>query len=445
MSILHRLAPLAAATLLVSAIRAQPPAPPVRLEPVLDNITAPVDLAEAPDGSGRLFVVDQIGLIYILDRTGRRLPHPFLDLRDRMVRLSPVYDERGLLGLAFHPDFPHNHRFFVFYSAPPAPDTPPGYDSVVRISEFRTAPDNPDRADPASERILLSIDQPQANHNGGQLAFGPEGLLYISVGDGGAANDTGFGHTPRLGNAQDTTNLLGTILRIDVDRDTPYAIPHDNPFVGDPGARNEIYAFGLRNVWRFSFDFPTGRLIAGDVGQILYEEVDIITRGGNYGWNIREGFHCFSTTDPGTPPDDCPRTGTRGEPLIDPVLEYPHRAPPGRIAGTSVIGGFIYRGQHLPHLRGKYVFGDYSSAFTRPDGVLLVATPTEKPPWPVRQLPVAGTPDGRLGRYLLALARDNRGELYVLTSRSLGPQGKTGAVFRLAPATRTTTTRPADP
>ena len=402
----------------------------VGLELVAEGLAAPVQLVEPPDGSGRLFILDQAGLIWVVDADGTLLDEPFLDLRDRMVDVGPGYDERGALGLAFHPDYATNGRLFVYYSAPLRPEAPAGWNHTSHISEFAVSAD-PNRADAGSERILLQVDQPQGNHNAGTLAFGPaDGLLYISLGDGGGSNDVGPGHTPGIGNAQDVTNLLGSILRIDVDGAEPYAIPADNPFVGVEG-RDEIFAYGLRNPYRFSFDLRGDHaLLAGDAGQALWEEVSRITRGGNYGWNIKEGTHCFDPSSPGAPTGDCPDTGPRGEPLVDPVIEYPNSRQPGGI-GAVVVGGHVYRGSDLPQLRGRYVFGDWSSSFVEPDGTLLVAKPRKNRLWKIQELRIQGRPDGRLGHQILGFGQDAAGEVYVLTADRSGPSGDTGRVYRL--------------
>lgn len=222
-----------------------PVGPTVGLELVADGLSAPVQALSPPDGSGRLFVVDQVGRIRVVSADGVLLEEPFLDLRDRLVPLGPDLDERGALGLAFHPDYAANGRLFVYYSAPLRTEGPAGWDHTSHVSEFSVSND-PDIADGGSERVVLQVDQPQANHNGGQVMFGPtDGHLYISLGDGGGGNDVGTGHTPAIGNAQDTTNLLGAILRIDVDGAEPYAIPADNPFAGIEG-RDEVFAYGLR-------------------------------------------------------------------------------------------------------------------------------------------------------------------------------------------------------
>jgi glucose/arabinose dehydrogenase len=405
--------------------------PAIGLNPIADGLVSPLALREAPDGSGRLFVVDQIGTIRIIHADGSVQTEPFLDVRDRMVTLMPNFDERGLLGLAFHPDYAENGRFFVHYSAPLRPGAPADWNHTSHISAFQVSAD-PAVADAGSEEVVLQVDQPQFNHNAGGLAFGPDGMLYISLGDGGGANDTGVGHTPDLGNGQDITNLLGTILRIDVDGGSPYAVPADNPFVGTEG-RDEIWAYGLRNPYRFSFDSGGGRdLLAADVGQNLWEEVNRIERGGNYGWNRKEGTHCFDPEDPFESPADCPDVGPRGEPLLDPVIEYGNaRVLPDGL-GIAVIGGYVYRGRDLPQLAGRYVFGDWSTSFGAPDGRLFVAMPRPRGLWHIQELRVAGHPGGRLGHYLVGFGQDAAGEVYVLTTDNAGPSGETGRVYRLA-------------
>ncbi|SMO91166.1 Glucose/arabinose dehydrogenase, beta-propeller fold [Fodinibius sediminis] len=290
----------------------------------------PVDLQHPGDESNRLFVVEQRGIISVFpnDPTVQEAT-TFLDIEDQV---DDAGNEEGLLGLAFHPNYENNGYFYVNYTTP---------DSKTHISRFRVSGDNPEQVVKSSEEVLLTYEQPFDNHNGGQLSFGPDGYLYIAVGDGGSGGDP-------QGNGQNRETLLGTILRIDVDgqeEDKLYAIPDDNPFVdNEQGFREEIYAYGLRNVWRFSFDAENGRLWAGDVGQNSYEEVDVIENGGNYGWNIMEGNHCFS------PETNCDQTG-----LKLPIWEY------GRSEGVSITGGFVYRGPSLPGLEGQYIYADYAS------------------------------------------------------------------------------------
>ncbi|HOA73145.1 MAG TPA: PQQ-dependent sugar dehydrogenase [Phycisphaerae bacterium] len=416
-----------------------PPAPvpsgeTITLEPVAEGLTSPLTMAVPPDGTGWRFIVDQIGTVRILDASGALITTPFLDVRSRMVDLNPTYDERGLLGMAFHPQYAANGRFFVMYNAPPGPSAA-GSESVLHISEFQVSANNPNVADPGSERILLAIPKPQFNHNGGTVVFGPDGFLYISVGDGGGANDTSPGHTPGIGNGQDISKLLGKILRIDVDTGAPYAIPPDNPFVNTPGAAPEIWALGFRNPYRMSFDRGgTNRLFAGDAGQDLFEEVNIVTRGGNYGWFIREGESCFNPDNAGSPLPDCPDVGPSGVLLTDPIIVYPHGGPAGSLIGSVVVGGYVYRGSAIPALQGQYVFGDYSSTLFITDGVLFASRESADGQWDLRELPVAGFPNQRLGRFVLGLGEDAAGELYVMTTRNLGPVGNTGVVYRIGPA-----------
>ena len=437
---------LAATAVLVAAPGAgqaqEDDAPAVGLHLVAEGMTSPVTMADPGDGSSRLFLVDQIGLIRVLMPDGTLLPQPFLDLRSRMVALMPGFDERGLLGLAFHPNYETNGRFFVYYSAPLRAGGPAGFNHTSHISEFRVSAD-PNRADPASERILLQVDEPQFNHNGGTLHFGPsDGDLYISLGDGGGANDVGLGHVEDWyddnagGNGQDVEqNLLGNILRIDVDGGVPYGIPADNPFVGRPGL-DEIWAYGFRNPYRFSFDRGGSHdLIVADVGQLLWEEVSVAVKGGNFGWNVKEGTHCFSTATPNQSPAECPdvvESGVRaGDPLVDPVIEYANARQEGGL-GLAVVGGYIYRGSALPQFRGRYVFGDWSETFGGPpSGKLFVAKSRKRGLWQMEQLRIATSPTGELGHRVLGFGQDGAGELYVLTTDNVGPTGTTGKVFKL--------------
>lgn len=408
--------------------------PVIGLELVTEGFAAPLALMPSGDETGRLFILDQIGQIWILTPEGQLMDAPFLDIGDRMVRLSDGYDERGLLGLAFHPGFAENGRLYVYYSAPLRAEGPSGWNNTSHISEFVVSAENPDRADANSERILLQVDQPQANHAGGQIVFGPDGYLYIPLGDGGAANDVGTGHNPNIGNAQDTSELLGSILRIDIDSGDPYGIPPDNPFVGTD-SREEIYAYGFRNPYRVAFDAGgNGQLFAGDAGQNLWEEVNIVTLGGNYGWNIKEGTHCFDPKNPGTSPTTCPDTGPRGEALIDPIIEYPNAGHPSGGLGMAVVGGTVYRGNAMAAFQGRYIFADWSSG--GPNGTLLIATPPDEEGamWQFEELRVATEENGRPNRYLLSFGQDAALELYLLTSEMPGPYGNTGKVFKIVPS-----------
>lgn len=415
------------------------PALTVDVKLVADGLNSPIQIVSADDRTRRLFIIDQSGVIRILTRKGILLPTPFLDVTSRMVPLMPGFDERGLLGLAFHPDYRKNGRFFVYYTAPLRAGAPAGYNATARISEFRVSA-NPDLADPLSERVILEVDKPQFNHNGGTLAFGKDGFLYISLGDGGGANDVGLGHVEDWyadnggGNGQDKeANLLGNILRIDIDRGTPYGIPRNNPFVGRPGL-DEIWAYGFRNPYRMSFDTEDDRrLFVGDAGQGLWEEVSIAERGGNYGWNVKEGTHCFDAENNTVSPPTCPDREPDGTPLRDPIIEYANSAQAGGI-GVTVIGGNVYRGKRIKSLRGMYVFGDFSKGFFPPDGTLLAARPQRRGLWPIRELRIASSANGRLNDYILGFGIDDRGEVYVGGKDVLGPTGNTGKVYRLVPA-----------
>jgi len=412
--------------------------PQVKLEPFAEGMTAPLWMVSY-GSTDDFLVIDQVGIIHYLQAGGTVRDEPFLDLRERMVELRAGFDERGLLGLALHPEFDENGRLFVYYSAALREEADPEFNHTSRISEFTLGEGDEPQADLDSEKVRMEIDQPQFNHNGGTLLFGSDGYLYISVGDGGGANDTGTGHPPE-GNGQDITTPLGTILRIDIEVDEGFGVPDDNPFVGTDG-RDEIFAYGLRNVWGMSFDRAhPDRLFAADVGQDLYEEVNIITKGGNYGWNIREGFHCFDPENPRDSPEDCPEEGARGEPLLDPIFEYKNRKFFGDeedAYGVCIVGGFVYRGEAIPGLQGHYVFGDWTRAWGAADGTLLMATPPEgddiMKPWQVGVFASSDRSDGLLETYILGFGEDRHGELYVLTSQREQPTGETGRIYKLVP------------
>lgn len=366
----------------------------VKLQLVTDQLSHPTAFAVTRKMPDLIFVCEQEGKIRIIQK-GKLLPVPFLDITKEVLK-KEGYDERGLLGLAFHPDYASNGKFYVYMSVPALP-AEKGVDHRTEIREYTAAKNNPMLADQTAMKKVLVFDQPQSNHNGGDLKFGADGYLYISSGDGGGADDK----HGQYGNAQNLSNLLGKILRIDVNA-TPYTVPADNPFVKTPDTRGEIYAYGLRNPWRFSFDKQTNQLFAGDVGQNKYEEVDIITKGGNYGWRPMEGFHAFRADDP--------------KPIkpIAPIAEYPHPE------GLSITGGFVYRGKAIASLSGKYIFGDMM-------GPIWSLSPGSNNKWTREKLSI-GKDAGYWHVY--SFGEDLTGELYVLTV--LLEENK-GALYKLVP------------
>jgi glucose/arabinose dehydrogenase len=340
----------------------------ITLTPFVSGLSSPVDFQTPDDGSGRIFIVQQPGTIRIISG-GSLLTTPFLDITSKVN-----FDggEQGFLGLAFHPNYSQNKRFYLNY------DRLSGGQMQTVIAEYQLSVD-PNAADPASERILLTVNQPFPNHKGGQMAFGPDGFLYIAFGDGGGEGDP-------QGNGQNRQTLLGKILRIGVDppftSGLQYAIPADNPFVGTSD-RGEIWAYGFRNPWRFSFERGASRLFVADVGQDRFEEVDLVQKGLNYGWNTMEGAHCFN------PSSGCTMTG-----LTLPIAEYDHSE------GTTVIGGYLYHGIAISGLAGAYVFGDFGNG--------KVYQLTESSGTWTRTLLLSSGP------HMSAFGQDSTGELYVI-------------------------------
>jgi glucose/arabinose dehydrogenase len=353
-----------ATVLFVLALALATPGGAQRLEPTLTGLRQPV---AATALGGRLYVAEQAGVIRVVEG-GALAPDPFLDIRD-LVRSG---GERGLLGLAFPPDYAASGRFYVYFT-----DT----NGTGTLARYRRSAD-PVRADPGSARVLMTVRQPYANHNGGQLAFGPDGLLYWGLGDGGSGGDP-------QGNGQSPATLLGSILRLDVSGDGAEPAP-GNPFLNNPAGRPEVWAFGLRNPWRFSFDRATGDLYIADVGQNAFEEIDMQpagTPGGvNYGWNVMEGDHCYR------PARDCDRSG-----LTLPIVSYPH----DRAWGNSVTGGYVYRGTALAQFRGAYLFSDFGS------GRLWAARRGEGGSWGVEHVLDSGV-------NVSSMAETEGGELLVL-------------------------------
>ena len=442
-------APASAATALFDPIPAPIPVSKtsIALKTVASGLVSPVTGTVAPGDSKHLYVADQGGKIWAVDVRGGSSKTLVADLSGLLVSsLAKVipglpYDERGLLGLAFDPRFEHNGQLYTFTSENPTstPDfttepgvTPAGGQTV--ISQWRVLNRKAEHlvVDPSSRRVLMRIDKPQFNHNGGELAFGPDGKLYISLGDGGAADDQGNGHVAG-GNAQSLApgNVLGKVLRIDPhghnSANGQYGIPRTNPFVGRSGA-DEIWAYGFRNPYRFSFDARSGQLVTGDVGQNDIEEVDVVRPGLNYGWPIKEGTFLFDNGGAGAGFVTARSPGSPAG-LVDPVLEYDHTAPggvrcgggapPTACQGIAVVGGYVYRGDGVKALRGHYVFGDYSRAFAQPLGRLFVNKGSE----------VTSLPDP--GIAVFGFAQDSRGELYVLGNKTGLLAGETGTVLRI--------------
>ncbi|HSF79915.1 MAG TPA: PQQ-dependent sugar dehydrogenase [Anaerolineales bacterium] len=430
----------------------------IKLEPLASGMTAPNYGTFAPGDDGRLFVSDQGGILWAIDlENGDK--SVFADLSGLLVPLGAfgpgTFDERGFLGVAFHPDYTTNGLLYTYTSEPVAgaadfSTLPSGavanHQAVVREWQVPN-PGNPASVvDPASVRELLRVDEPQFNHNGGALNFGQDGMLYIALGDGGGRDDQGSGHGA-TGNAQDLSNPLGKILRIDPlgsnSANGQYGIPADNPFYGMGGHVGEIYAYGFRNPFRFSFDMATGDLYVGEVGQDDLEEVDVVVAGGNYGWNVKEGSFCFDPNGAGPgfayAQEPCPNEPSN---LIDPVAEYnTSESLLENEDGRAVVGGFVYRGSAIPGLVGRYIFGDFSQ-FTesgvnnagrlfflnKKDIVNLNRIKASK----IFEFSLYG--QDALGLALLGFGQDAHGELYVLANETGVPFGDTGVILRISRA-----------
>ena len=402
---------------------------PIKLEPFVTGVNTPLAMVQ-PAGDDRLFVAEQFGRVRIV-RDGELVAEPFLDLRNHIPRLWKDFDERGLLGLAFHPNFSENGRFYVSYTAHLDFQGDLGkqfwWDHTNVVAEYKVSADDPDVADPKSGRILTSIDWPQFNHNGHWIGFGSDGMLYISTGDGGYANDWGIGHNVTEGNGQDLTTMMGKVLRIDVDSGDPYGIPADNPFVGNNDALDEIWAYGMRNPWRCSFDTGSDRLICGDVQQNSYEEVSVIEKGGNHGWRKMEATHCFDYQNPDNHPKTCDTEG-----MVGPILEYKNcTAQPDGCQGISVTGGYVYQGSQ-DAWKGKYFFGDWSKSFAEMDGQIFVGSRASDGTWTMDTASVTNM-EGNTP-YILAFAQDGAGEVYALTSITTGPVGTLDTIYKIVPA-----------
>ncbi|MBC7921129.1 MAG: PQQ-dependent sugar dehydrogenase [Ferruginibacter sp.] len=379
-------------------------APPLvfQLEKLVDGLYAPTALENAHDGTGRLFVAQQAGQILII-KNGRLVKEPFLNIRSKLPKMENKWMDTGILGFAFHPDYRNNGRFFVHYSAPSARK---GFDHKSVLAEFRTSADNPDRANPEG-KVLLEVEQPEPNHNGGNMVFDRQGYLYIGFGDGGGQGD----QHGQYGNGQNLNQLLGKILRLDVDHGSPYQVPADNPFVGKEG-RDEIWSYGMRMPWRLSFDPATDQLFCGDVGQAAYEEVDIIEKGKNYGWRAMEGTHPYDTA-----------LHEKGGDFALPIHEYHHSV------GVSVTGGHVYRGGQYPALQGKYVFADW--AFK-----VFYLEKNARQQWEAHDCRFEGKEDNTFPFRINSFGLDEAGEMYLVTQDSIGAISPTGVVYKLGLANR---------
>jgi glucose/arabinose dehydrogenase len=469
-----------AATLASGAIAAGPiantPIPGQAATPVIlaNGMVAPVGLAVDPTNSNRYVISDQAGFLRVYDKsTGTLNPTPMLNLAatPTFQPVSAGYDERGLLGFAFDPGYanpasPGFQRVWTYYTqrqgTAPADYTDPfqtgNFNNQGVISSWKVSSSDPNQLDPTSENVILRLDHPSLNHNGGTLAFGPDGLMYVSIGDGGGANDSGNGHNPyvpaggtqNVGNAQDTSIYLGKVLRIDPqigpnDIASPngkYGIPKDNPFAladdpHNPGqnpaltvrpSQKEIYAWGLRNP--YNFHFTDGRLLMGDVGQNEVEEVDEIVKGGNYGWHVLEGNYTFNVAGPNTGVLDAGHAIATANGFELPLKEYDHDE------GVAIVGGFIYHGTLFPALVGKYVFGDFGKSTSIQDagpnqtGRIFYADLTDGQVDTFNEFTLPG---GTLNQIIKGMAEGPDGEIYLLTSLKLGPQGTTGMLVELVP------------
>ncbi|WP_158303618.1 PQQ-dependent sugar dehydrogenase [Methanosphaerula palustris] len=445
----------ATSTANLSTTMLKAPTVPIGLQRIAGNFTSPLFVANPDDGSSRLFLVDQNGYVKIFYMNGTVIDQPFLDVRDRMVNLSSAYDERGLLSIAFHPNFSTNGKVYAYYSAPLRAGADPAWSCTNRLSEFQVSPDNPNQVNMSSERILLEIDKPYENHNGGILLFGPtDHYLYLTLGDGGGADDTGMGHTPGIGNSQDLTTLLGKVIRIDVDTTSPgkeYGIPADNPFLSNATIRPEIYAYGFRNPAFATFDSGgSNRMFIAMAGQNLFESAQVIYKGGAYPWNIREGTHSFDPANDTEVPNTSSRiTSYSGQPLIGPVVELGHDV------GNVIVGGIVYRGSILSSLQGSYIFGTWSNSFSTGNGTLLVATPpagldlttlpddaanltaAENTMWTTSEMTVANNANGRINAFIRGMYENADHEVLVLINQNGGPgitPQNSGEVWKMVPA-----------
>jgi glucose/arabinose dehydrogenase len=406
----------------------------VALKLVVTNLTAPTSLTDF-DGK-RMLLTEQIGPIHLLSPDGTLAP--FADLTAKLAITPGKFDERGVLCLATHPKFAQSRKLYICYSAPLRASAPTNWNHTLTVSEFTV---KGDQLDAASERVVIQIDRPYFNHNGGRIAFGPDGYLYLGSGDGGHKNDINKDENDKArgphGNAQDLNTLMGKILRLDADKPAAgkgYGIPQDNPFAKG-GGRPEIYAWGIRNPWSLTFDRAGQReLFEGEVGQNRWEEINIIVKGGNYGWNLKEGAEWFNPKGENKPLDK-PYFDPGNGKFVAPIIAYENLAAfPQAGKGKSVTGGYVYRGKALPQLAGKYIFSDWSKHFSLPQGVLYTATRGADGQWTMADLIPESHSAGHVGAFIWAFGEDRDGELYVLTNQTGALGTKGGKVWKLVKA-----------
>uniref|UniRef100_A0A8C6NIX6 Si:ch211-136a13.1 n=1 Tax=Nothobranchius furzeri TaxID=105023 RepID=A0A8C6NIX6_NOTFU len=392
------------------------------LQEVANGLRNPVAMIHADDGSHRFFVAEQLGYVWVYLANGSRIDRPFLNLTQAVLTSPWTGDERGFLCIALHPRSVKVRKAYVYYSVSVK------MEERIRVSEFMLSAHDDNQLDHSSERTILEVVEPASNHNGGQLLFGHDGYLYIFIGDGGRAGDP-FG---KFGNSQNKSTLLGKALRIDVDNNddgAPYSIPSDNPFIGEPEALPEIYAYGVRNMWRCSIDrgdlvtgAGRGRMFCGDVGQNKYEEIDIIIKGGNYGWRAKEGFSCYD------------KNLCQNSSLDDvlPIFDYPHKL------GKSVTGGYIYRGCQMPNLNGLYIFGDFMSG-----RLMSLKENAATGEWVYNEICMGTDQTCRFPklinsyhRYIISFAEDEAGELYFLSTGVPSAKAKSGVIYKIIDPSR---------
>lgn len=367
------------------------PAISLSVKAIASGIQAPTAMV-FPDNQ-HAWITEQSGKVRVIEN-GKLLVDPLIDVASKMFKLSNGYEERGLLGITVNPQFKINKKVYLYYDR----SSSLGSNHTGVLAEYKFS-EATRKMDLNSERIILTVEEPDGNHNGGCIQFGPDGYLYLSLGDGGGQGD----QHGKIGNGQDMTSWHGKILRIDVDSESGYKVPKDNPFVGRAGIKPEIWAFGFRNPWRFSFDKVSGQMFAGDVGQSTWEEVDIVKKGGNYGWRLMEGTHCYN-----------PETGCDITKTIMPIAEYHHSE------GVSITGGYIYNGTEIPQIKSKYIFADWTGR------IYYLQKSGAK--WNRGKISIKNIAENSK---ITAFGEDPSGELYMLTNTDTGPENKNGTIYKI--------------